>query len=147
MANDASNARAESFIQRVLSWIAANVVPPTWLPQGWRNGWVLFTLSGALQVLATLLTAMILQISPDFSFRGALFVVGASLSARLFGGTLGVFASVVGSLLLKFFFLPPVNTLRLDKFNDTLVTGFYLGVCLAVAFCARPLPFSSEARG
>jgi K+-sensing histidine kinase KdpD len=115
-----------------------NVVPPDWLPRDWRHGWVLFVLSGGIQVAATLLTAMVLALIPDFSFRGALFIIGATLSSHFFGGTLGLFSSALGTLLLKFFFLAPTFSLLLDKLSDIWVSLFYFGVCLVVAYFARP---------
>ena len=120
----------------IQNWFRTNTFTPSWLPKSWRHPAVAYGVACIVQVVAILLTLGVLQLFPDFSFRGAIILLGVILVALTVGGAPGLLASLVGTLLLDVFLIPPPFSFALKKGSDLVTVVFYLLVCLATNLAA-----------
>lgn len=120
----------------IRDWFRANTFTPRWFPAAVRHPVSAFGFGILIQSVAILCTTVILNLVPDFSFRGALIIVGVVITALTVGGGPGLIASFTGTLLLQFFLLPPYFSFSLNKGSDTLSVVFYLFVCLSTNLAA-----------
>jgi two-component system, OmpR family, sensor histidine kinase KdpD len=122
--------------ETVQNWFRTNTFTPSWFPKSWRHPAVAYGAAVLVQIVAILLTMGILQLVPDFSFRGAIILLGVILVALTVGGAPGLLASLMGTLLLDVFVIPPTFSLALKKGADLVTVVFYLIVCLATNLAA-----------
>lgn len=121
----------------LLRWIRDNTVIPVWIPKGWRQVWLIHALMVIVQALAILITAGLLQLLPDFGFKGALFILGATVVSHYLGTFPGMLASLVGTTLFDLFLVPPFFTIIPGKAADVLDLLFYLLVCITISVLVK----------
>ncbi len=116
-------------------WFEGNTFVPSWFPDRLRHPAFAYVAAGLLQSVAIVLTAGLIHIVPDFTFRGAFILLGVIAVALTLGGAPGLLASLVGATLLDLFLVPPFLSF-LKKGADLLTIAFYLIVCLAANLSA-----------
>ena len=124
-------------------WLTANTIVPTWVPKALRQEWTLYVATFILQIIATAITGLILLAIPNFTFRGALLIIGASAISHILGFGPGIVASLFGASFINYFLTPPNFAISLDKAADVMATIAYLAVCLITAWLARGEPSMS----
>ncbi len=117
-------------------WLEENTIIPLWMPKQVRHPLTTLAFASLIQIVAIALTVGIVHLVPGFTFRGALILLGVIAVALTVGGTPGLLASLLGTLLLDFFLVSPTYTLSLKKGADMLNIFFYLLVCLATNIAA-----------
>jgi K+-sensing histidine kinase KdpD len=117
-------------------WLQDNTIMPAWLPKGLRHPISTYIFAALVQGIAIAATVGLVQIVPDFAFRGAFILLGVIVVAATVGGAPGLFASLVGTLLLDFALEPPTFTFAMKKGSDVLAVVFYFIVCLATNLAA-----------
>ncbi|WP_405360180.1 DUF4118 domain-containing protein [Kitasatospora sp. NBC_00085] len=95
------------------------------------------TIAGYLAglVLPWLLTALLSQAhgTVNLTTDALIFQLGVVIVALLGGATSALLASVVASLLLNYFFIPPVHTLTIGETNNIVALVVFAAVALAVS--------------
>ncbi len=127
-------------------WFTENTFAPDWLPDKLQQPAVPYIAAAAVQCVAIALTVGLVQLAPDFTFRGALILLGVIGVALTLGGGPGLLASLVGTVLLDFFLVPPTLSLSLDKGVNILNVIFYLIVCLATNLATAHAQRARQAR-
>ncbi|MFC5910092.1 ATP-binding protein [Streptacidiphilus monticola] len=94
-------------------------------------GWVVGV--GGPLLLTWVLTAI--QISRGGTHTEMLLYLGLTVGAALLGGLFPALASAaVGSLLINWFFTPPLHTLTIAAGENIIAMGVFIAVALAVAY-------------
>ncbi|MFB7613737.1 ATP-binding protein [Kitasatospora sp. NPDC056181] len=86
-------------------------------------------------VLPWLLTAVLSQAhhTVNLTTDALIFQLGVVIVALLGGATSALLASVVASVLLNYFFIPPVHTLTIGETNNIVALVVFAAVALAVS--------------
>ncbi|QKZ23047.1 sensor histidine kinase [Streptomyces chartreusis] len=92
-------------------------------------GWLVGALGPAL------LTVLLTHVAPEVGLANdMLLYLSLTVAAALLGGLLPALASaVVGSLLLNWFFTPPVHTLTIADPKNIVAIAIFIGVAVSVA--------------
>lgn len=117
-------------------WLHENTILPAWLPKSMRHPISTYLFAAMVQVVAIAITVGVVQLVPDFAFHGAFILLGVIAVAVTVGGAPGLFASLVGTVLLDFVLDPPTFTFSMKKGSDILAVIFYFIVCLATNLAA-----------
>jgi K+-sensing histidine kinase KdpD len=120
----------------VTRWFTENTIVPEWVPKPLRHPLFMYLAAAVIQSIAIFLTVMLVFIVPDFTFRGALILLGVIGVALTLGAGPGLMASFVGTTLLDIFLTSPAVSLSLRTGADVLNVGFYATVCLATNMAA-----------
>jgi two-component system, OmpR family, sensor histidine kinase KdpD len=132
----ATKSQTNSATGALKEWFTSNTVIPPWFPKRVRHPLSVYSAAGVIQIVAIGLTMGLVAIAPDFTFRGALILLGVIGVAMTMGGGPGLVASFVGATLLDFLLIPPIFSFSQKKGADVLNVVFYLIVCLATNLAA-----------
>ncbi|WAZ20292.1 sensor histidine kinase KdpD [Streptomyces cinnabarinus] len=106
------------------------------VPRGARLGRLRILWGWAVGVLGpALLTFLLTVVAPEVGLANdMLLFLSLTVAAALLGGLLPALASaVVGSLLLNWFFTPPVHTLTIADPKNIVAIAIFVGVAVSVA--------------
>ena len=113
-----------------MSWVQENTFSPNWLPGPLRRPLFGYVVAGVFELAAAVLMLLLTSLAPAFAFHGILVLVGLVLVAVGWGAGPGIFASLIGVLLLWLVVLPPHFTWRLSDPANGL--GLVLAVLITV---------------
>jgi K+-sensing histidine kinase KdpD len=116
-----------------LKWLQRNTLAPSWLVGRWRHPAIGYVVAVLAQVLALLLTILLLTASARFAFASALILFGVVLVALNWGTGPSLVAALVGALLIDVTVLPPHLTWVPESFWDGVALVVLVGVSLAVS--------------
>ncbi len=90
----------------VRAWFITNTFAPEKLPERWRHPAMGYLLAVVAQVVATLITLVLLALFPTYSFAGVLEFLVVALMALRWGGGPSLVATVAGVFLLELVLAP-----------------------------------------
>lgn len=128
--------QAANIWRQFQQWLATNTRLPSWVPAALRRPAMPYTVVLALQVLATFLTVVFSDTYHSFSFKGLLTLLVVVFAAIQFGAAPGLFATMLGTILLYFAVLEPRLTLTLDKGADVIGALLFLLVGISIMVMA-----------
>lgn len=117
-------------------WFFINTFAPSWLPAALRHPALGYLAALLLEIAAAIITIVITQFFPAYSFVGLLEVLAIVLVALSWGGGPGCIATVIGAALLAFVTLPPAFSLRLDTPSEGMGVLIFLFVGGAISIGA-----------
>lgn len=134
------SAHAGGVVWRALAgarrWMAANRFVPAWLPEPLSHPAAGYVLAVLLQVVAALVTLLIVSRAPTFSFPGILSVLAVALSALSWGAAPSLVATVVGTILLETMVLPQTAHGGVGHVGDAVEIGVSLAVGAVISLAA-----------
>jgi signal transduction histidine kinase/PAS domain-containing protein len=118
----------------LMPWLEQNTFAPGWLPRPLRHPLVGYLVAALLELVAAAAILLLLSVFPSFAFLDAFTVVVVVLVALGWGAGPGLFATLVGTLLLYYAGLPPHFSWDLSDPADSMGLLFYFvaGVCVSV---------------
>lgn len=122
--------------QTTYHWFLMHTFSPTWLPKRWRHIALGYIIAVILQVIATFVTLLLVQIFPSFAFVGLLEVLAVVLVALNWGAGPSLLATLVGAGLIEFVILPHHFTWTLDSAKNIVEILLFLLVGLALCVFA-----------
>jgi signal transduction histidine kinase/PAS domain-containing protein len=124
----------ESRDSRPWRWLAHNSFSPQWLPTGLSQPPVGYAVAVLLQIVAAVLTALLMHSLPSFAFAGLLSILALALVALNWGAGPSVLATLSGTILLDIVVLAPRSTALFAASNDIELLLFLLvGLTFSVA--------------
>lgn len=117
-------------------WFVLNTFAPAWLPTTLRHPALGYLAAFLLEAAAALITIIITQSFPTYSFAGILEALVIALVALSWGGGPGIAATLIGAVFLEFAALPPVFSLKLDTTSETAGILVFLLVGCAISIGA-----------
>ena len=119
------------------AWPPASQLPPTggpssWLPKRWRQPIVGYVAATLLQALAILLTWLLIQPFPTFSYTLALPLLAVAFVALTWGVGPSLLALLIGVVLVDYFFLEPGLSLAVSR-GDLVGLVIFLLVGLVIS--------------
>src|SRR5258706_3590389 len=115
-------------------WLAMSTFTPGWLPRRWHHPIFGYFTAILLQVIAIIITLVLIHIFPTFEFAGLLEVLAIVLVAVNWGAGPSLLATLLGVVLLDFFILSPQYVLSLNSPGNIvelllfLITGFAISI-------------------
>jgi signal transduction histidine kinase/PAS domain-containing protein len=138
-----TDSKAPSPLQRsqnpwlgLVHWIHENTFSPRWLPEQLRRPVIGYLLAALIELVAASLILLLLSLFPSFAFHGILTVVGVVLVTLGWGAGPGLFATLVGTLLLYYVVLPPHFSWILVNPADSIGLALYLVVGASISVLA-----------
>jgi PAS domain S-box-containing protein len=122
--------------QTTYQWFLTHTFSPTWLPQRWRHIALGYVVAVILQIVATFVTLLLVQIFPSFAFVGLLEVLAVVLVALNWGAGPSLLATLEGAGLIEFVILPQHFTWTLDSAKNVVEILLFLLVGLALCVFA-----------
>jgi len=124
-------------LRAVLSrWIAANTLAPPWMIGRWPHPVASYLAAAAIQVIAVVAAAVLLQAFPTFRFPEALPILAVVLIALTWGAGPGVAATFVGVALLDVLIWSPSVALSLARAEDVVSVLLLLLIGLVISVAA-----------
>src|SRR5579885_1540509 len=117
-------------------WFVLNTFAPAWLPTTLRHPALGYLAALLLQVAAVIITIIITQFFPTYSFVGLPETLALVLVALSWGGSPAFFATLVGATLLGFTTPSPVFSPKLDTTSEGVGILVFLLVGCAISIGA-----------
>ncbi len=132
--SDTDEQSATTSWQSALHWFQDHSFSPSWLPRSLHHPAVGYIVAILLQLIATFITFLLVQIYPSFLFLGLLGILAIALVALNWGAGPSLTATLVGAIVLNFLVLGPRFTWALDGQSLVEVFLFLLvGFTLSIA--------------
>ena len=125
-----------SFWLELQRWFLVNTFAPQWLPKPWQHAIVGYIIGIALQIIAALITVLLMHIFPTFVFSGLLEILCVAIVALNFGTGPSLLSTLVGIILLNFFVLPPRSSLSLNEVQSFVESILFLLVGITISVVA-----------
>ena len=119
-----------------MRWFLDNTFAPSWLPPAWRRPEVGYAAALITAAAATVITAALGAVLPNFPLPGVVALLGVVLVALSWGAGPSLVTTVVMALLLDFFVLAPRLTLTVSSAEDVIATVLFLVVGAATSVIA-----------
>lgn len=110
-------------------WFLTHTYAPQWLPDKWNHPITGYIVAIFLELIAALITILVLQLFPSTTFAGLLAVLAVALVALNWGVGPSLFATLTGAALLIFVVEPPRFTWTL---NETGLVEVFLSLLVGV---------------
>jgi PAS domain-containing protein len=114
-------------------WLADNSVGSPRLPEQWRNPALGYAAAALLEVLATLLTLLLIRVNPGLAVRNVLPFLVVVVVAFAWGTGPSLLATLLGATLLYYALLPPYFSFAWTGANAISMLVFLL-VALAFSY-------------
>jgi signal transduction histidine kinase/PAS domain-containing protein len=121
---------------RLHRWMRTNTFAPSWLPAPLRHPALGYLAAMILEVLAVVLTLLLLAGLPAFSLPGLLVILVVVLVALNWGGGPSLLATLVGGALLDFVVFPSRFGWSFATATDVVRVGLVLVVGLLISLVA-----------
>lgn len=122
-------------LDAVRSWFVSNTFSPAFMTGKWSHPLAGYLVAIVLQVVAVIVTFLLIRVYPAFRFAGALVILEGLFVALTWGAGPNVIATFVGAILLLFL-LPPASFSQAVAQEDILGIFLYVGVGLVVSVLA-----------
>jgi signal transduction histidine kinase len=117
-------------------WLHANTFIPTWLPDRWRHPAAGYVLVVVVQVLAAIITRLLIVSFPTYAFPGVVEILVVALIALNWGPGPGVFAALVGLVLEETVALPVRHSEGQVTTVDLIEGVLFLAVGITISLVA-----------
>jgi len=119
--------------RRLHHWVQANTLAPSWLPARLRHPALGYLVAVTLEVLAVVLTLLLLMCIPAFSLVGLLVILGVVLVALNWGAGPSLLATLVGVALLGYAVFPLQSSWSVTRVDEAVNVGLVLVVGLLIS--------------
>ncbi|HLX40554.1 MAG TPA: DUF4118 domain-containing protein, partial [Ktedonobacteraceae bacterium] len=123
-------------LKRLRYWLRVSTYSPEWLGKPLNAPLIGYSVAILLPLLAAVLNYLFIRVFPTFAFSSLFEILGILVVALLWGIGPGLLATVVGILLLNFFFLPPPFTWSFMTIQDVVETLLFLAIGIMISVVA-----------
>jgi signal transduction histidine kinase len=117
-------------------WLQANTFNPSWLPPRWQNSWIGYVVALLVQVVAFLLTFLLVLAYPGFPFPSALALLGIVLVALNFGAGPSLLATGIASVLIDGVIVPKNSSWPLASVQNGIALFLLVGAGAVMSLVA-----------
>ncbi len=117
-------------------WFLTNTFSPTWLPEKLRRPLIGSVVAVLLEVIAFLITLILIHIFPGYAIVSLLEVLAIALVALTWGAGPSLVATFAGLFFLNFSLVPSTVIWDLDNVDDVVERVTFLLVGLAITIVA-----------
>jgi PAS domain S-box-containing protein len=128
--------------KRVTQWLRASTFTPEWLPSPWNHPVSGYVFAILIPAIAIILELLIKNLFGTFVFPGVLMTMALLAVAFMWGTGPGLFATLMGTILINYIVLMPQFSLSLNTFLDIFQTCFILIIGIIISLVVSRIEFA-----